>query len=232
VGLATAQRSKAVVTLAGGYDQAAAAQLAGAATAYRATGGGSPNPVVFSVDPATTNSACSLGTDGFTASFNHAGSCVIDANQAGDTNYAAATQAQQPVTVGKATPVITWANPADITWGTPLSATQLDATASVRVTAGVSACSSRRPITQREQMHRVAEFPSGPALQRKRRQRLWWARNLFWRAGSFLPGSDPRSLGAQPTWQAAPSRSQGGSSGSTARRASPPKWPAGRGCRV
>jgi DNA-binding CsgD family transcriptional regulator len=37
-GLATAQRAKAVVTLAGGYDQAAAAQLAGAAEAYRALG--------------------------------------------------------------------------------------------------------------------------------------------------------------------------------------------------
>jgi DNA-binding CsgD family transcriptional regulator len=37
-GLATAQRSAAVVTLAGGYDQAAAAQLAGAADAYRALG--------------------------------------------------------------------------------------------------------------------------------------------------------------------------------------------------
>jgi trimeric autotransporter adhesin len=33
--------------------------------------------------------------------------------------------------VGKATPVITWANPADIPYGTPLGATQLNATASV-----------------------------------------------------------------------------------------------------
>jgi DNA-binding CsgD family transcriptional regulator len=37
-GLATAQRSAAVVTLAGGYDDAAAAQLAGAADAYRDLG--------------------------------------------------------------------------------------------------------------------------------------------------------------------------------------------------
>jgi len=37
-GLATADRSAAVVTLAGGYDEAAAAQLAGAADAYRALG--------------------------------------------------------------------------------------------------------------------------------------------------------------------------------------------------
>src|SRR5262249_3396604 len=33
--------------------------------------------------------------------------------------------------INQATPTITWANPADITYGTPLSATQLDATASV-----------------------------------------------------------------------------------------------------
>jgi len=37
-GLATADRSAAVVTLAGGYDEAAAAQLAGAAAAYQALG--------------------------------------------------------------------------------------------------------------------------------------------------------------------------------------------------
>src|SRR6185436_15163893 len=33
--------------------------------------------------------------------------------------------------IAKATPTITWANPADIVYGTPLSATQLNATASV-----------------------------------------------------------------------------------------------------
>jgi DNA-binding NarL/FixJ family response regulator len=37
-GLATADRSRAVITLAGGYDEAAAAQLAAAAGAYRALG--------------------------------------------------------------------------------------------------------------------------------------------------------------------------------------------------
>src|SRR5262249_45148795 len=39
--------------------------------------------------------------------------------------------AQSDVDVDPATPVITWANPADITDGMPLSATQLDATANV-----------------------------------------------------------------------------------------------------
>jgi hypothetical protein len=39
--------------------------------------------------------------------------------------------AQFAVTVNKGTPTIAWANPADITYGTALSGTQLDATASV-----------------------------------------------------------------------------------------------------
>jgi CSLREA domain-containing protein len=41
------------------------------------------------------------------------------------------TPATDPEVVAKATPTITWPNPADITYGTALSATQLDATASV-----------------------------------------------------------------------------------------------------
>jgi Flp pilus assembly CpaE family ATPase len=40
-------------------------------------------------------------------------------------------QGEVPLTVSKATPVITWAKPAPITYGTALSATQLNATASV-----------------------------------------------------------------------------------------------------
>ena len=44
--------------------------------------------------------------------------------------YSVATATVQ-INVSKATPVITWANPADITFGTALSGTQLNATASV-----------------------------------------------------------------------------------------------------
>ena len=46
------------------------------------------------------------------------------------TDYTTAT-ATQKLTVNKAVPVITWAAPAAITYGTPLSATQLNATANV-----------------------------------------------------------------------------------------------------
>ena len=41
------------------------------------------------------------------------------------------TTAMTTINVTQATPVITWENPADITLGTPLSSTQLDATANV-----------------------------------------------------------------------------------------------------
>src|SRR4029077_12560853 len=45
-------------------------------------------------------------------------------------NFTVAT-ASVAITVGKATPTVTWIVPADITYGTALNATQLNATASV-----------------------------------------------------------------------------------------------------
>ncbi len=61
-----------------------------------ATGGGSGNAVVFTID-GTTASICTI-TSGV-VSFQAAGNCVIDANQAANTNYNAATQIQQSITV-------------------------------------------------------------------------------------------------------------------------------------
>ena len=49
---------------------------------------------------------------------------------AGNTNYAPAS-GDAAITITKATPVITWSNPADIVYGTALSSTQLNATANV-----------------------------------------------------------------------------------------------------
>lgn len=46
-------------------------------------------------------------------------------------NYNPVSNVQRLITVNKATPVITWANPAPIIYGTPLSSTQLNASASV-----------------------------------------------------------------------------------------------------
>ena len=60
-----------------------------------------------------------------------AGLITVTASQPGDTRYAAADVVVQSFTVAKATPTITWATPAPIVYGTPLSAAQLDASASV-----------------------------------------------------------------------------------------------------
>ena len=55
---------------------------------------------------------------------------TITALYSGDPTYAPGSQTLTQ-TVNPATPTINWNNPTDIVYGTPLSATQLDATASV-----------------------------------------------------------------------------------------------------
>ncbi len=63
-----------------------------------ATGGGSGIPVTFMVDASAT-SVCSLNTTTDLVSLNAAGTCVIDANQAGNSTYAPAPTAKQSVNV-------------------------------------------------------------------------------------------------------------------------------------
>jgi len=59
----------------------------------------------------------------------HAGSCTVTASQTGDTNYNSAVDVPRTFNIGQATPVLTWSNPANISLGTALSATQLNASA-------------------------------------------------------------------------------------------------------
>ena len=54
-------------------------------------------PVSVSVDPASTAGACTMASGKVT--FTGAGSCVLDANQAGDATFEAAPQVQQKVVV-------------------------------------------------------------------------------------------------------------------------------------
>ncbi len=61
---------------------------------------------------------------------NGTGTCTVTAKWAADDVYKAAT-AKATTTAEKVASVVTWATPAPITYGTALSATQLDATASV-----------------------------------------------------------------------------------------------------
>ncbi len=68
---------------------------------------------------------------GATVTLTGAGSCTITASQAGNAAYAPATSVPQSFTIAKGTPTLTWANPAAISYGTALDATQLSATAPV-----------------------------------------------------------------------------------------------------
>ena len=81
----------------------------GATYTVTATGGGSGNPVAFTVDASAT-SVCSIS--GAVVSFVGVGTCVIDANQAGSTYYNAAPQAQQSFAVGQAGQTISYTSTA------------------------------------------------------------------------------------------------------------------------
>lgn len=78
---------------------------------------------------AGAGSSCTIS--GTTVHITGAGSCSVVASQLGDGNYNAAPSVTQSFAVTKATPVLAWANPSDINYGTALGAAQLNATASV-----------------------------------------------------------------------------------------------------
>jgi uncharacterized repeat protein (TIGR03803 family) len=65
-----------------------------------------------------------------------AGTITITASQAGDLSYFPAESVQTTLTVAKATPIVTWANPAEIVYGISLDNNQLNASSS---TAGTFA---------------------------------------------------------------------------------------------
>jgi hypothetical protein len=83
-------------------------------------------PVSFA---STTPAICAVS--GTTVTLVAVGQCSIQASQAGNASYAAATLVTQSFTVTKATPTITWAPPAPITYGGALGNGQLNASASV-----------------------------------------------------------------------------------------------------
>ena len=87
----------------------------GGSATLSATGGGSGNPVTFSVDPSSGAGVCTVSGD--TVSYTGAGSCVIDANQAGTIDYTAAPQVTQTMTVSPAAQSISFTAPAAGTAG-------------------------------------------------------------------------------------------------------------------
>ncbi len=97
---------------------APASGTVGGSDTLTATGGGSGNPVVFTVDQSSDSGVCTVsGTNGTTVNYLAAGSCVIDANQAGNGDYAAAPQVTQTITVGQAAQTISFTAPATGTVG-------------------------------------------------------------------------------------------------------------------
>jgi hypothetical protein len=113
----------------------------GGSESLSATGGGSGNPVTFTVDLSSSPSdACSVsGTNGSTVSFAHAGSCVIDANQAGDSSYSAAPQVSHTVAVAPAVTTPTTTTGTNTTTATTATSTPppvLGASSDVSKTSG------------------------------------------------------------------------------------------------
>jgi hypothetical protein len=66
---------------------------------------------------------------GSTLTVTGAGTIMVAADQAGTSNYNKASQVSYSIVVNKATPTLAWPTPADISYGTLLSGTQLNATA-------------------------------------------------------------------------------------------------------
>jgi hypothetical protein len=64
-----------------------------------ATGGGSGNPVVFTVDASSVGVCTVSGTNGATVNYMKPGQCVIDADQAGNNTYAAAPRVSGTIMV-------------------------------------------------------------------------------------------------------------------------------------
>jgi Domain of unknown function DUF11/Putative Ig domain len=92
--------------------------LVGQSVTLSATGGGSGNPVVFSVDPASGSGVCNVsGTNGTTLVYDAPGTCVIDADQAGNVSDAAAPTVTATIVVDQVPTFTQDSPPATFTTG-------------------------------------------------------------------------------------------------------------------
>jgi hypothetical protein len=103
--------------------------------------------VSFSVDASTTNSACSLS--GTTVTYLHTGNCVIDADQAGDSDYQAAPAVTQTITVGPAAQTINFTStaPTGATVGGPTYTPAASASSGLPVTIELDSSGSGCTLT-------------------------------------------------------------------------------------
>jgi outer membrane protein OmpA-like peptidoglycan-associated protein len=85
--------------------------LVGSTYTVSATGGASGNPVTYRVDGSSTSGCTVNASSGLVTLSAPMGTCVIDANQAGNALYLAAGQAQQTVTTTPGPPIATIAAP-------------------------------------------------------------------------------------------------------------------------
>jgi inosine-uridine nucleoside N-ribohydrolase/ribosomal protein S11 len=121
-----------------------ASAIVGGTYAVSASGGPSGYPVTFSIDASST-SGCTLDASTDVVDFTGgAGSCVLDANQAGSASYLAAPQVQQVVTVAKAPQAITFTAtpPAGSTFGGGYTATTTGGASGNPVTYSIDASST------------------------------------------------------------------------------------------
>jgi hypothetical protein len=105
----------------------ASPMFGGGAYTVTATGGASGNPVTFT---SATTSVCTVS--GSTVTYVAAGTCTVNANQAGNGNYNAALPAPQTFTVAKANQTITFTSTA------PAAAKVGGSTYTVTATGGAS----------------------------------------------------------------------------------------------
>lgn len=87
------------------------AVVGGAGYSPAATGGASANSVLISID-ASTAANCSIS--GGLVTYQHVGSCTVNADQAGDADYLAAPQAQQSFAIGQGAQAINFISAAPV----------------------------------------------------------------------------------------------------------------------
>ncbi len=104
------------------------------------TGGSSTGAITLAASGACTVA----GADSVTMT-SGVGTCSVVATKAGDAAYFSTTSVPVLIAAVNATPTVSWPTPADVTYGTALSTTQLSATASVSGTFQVHASCRRLP---------------------------------------------------------------------------------------
>jgi hypothetical protein len=132
IAFTTANTTTALAVSPGSANFGALVTFTATVTATNSTN--APTGTVTFYNGATSLGTAAVGPTGtamFTSSTLTAGPYSVTAQYSGDNSNAGSTSTAQPLTITQATPVITWAPPTAITYGTPLSAAQLNATANV-----------------------------------------------------------------------------------------------------